>query len=97
MCLESYGWAVTFRSLNKILKYIFSFINLSLQPGGQGPRQPAGGASLIFRGEVNYFLLMVDNAIMSLESRFEKVQSFKDIFGFLMSSTILNSQRMVLN
>jgi hypothetical protein len=41
--------------------------------------------------EVNYFLVMVDNAITSLKSRFEELQSFKGIFGFLMSSTTLKS------
>jgi hypothetical protein len=32
---------------------------------------------------------MVDVAISSLKSRFEELQSFKSIFGFLMSSTTL--------
>ncbi|AQK80302.1 General transcription factor 2-related zinc finger protein, partial [Zea mays] len=39
--------------------------------------------------EVNYFLVMVDIAISSLKSRFEELQSFKDIFGFLMDSITL--------
>jgi hypothetical protein len=34
---------------------------------------------------------MVDMAISSLESRFEELQSFKSIFGFLMSSATLKS------
>ncbi|CAN6242903.1 unnamed protein product [Urochloa humidicola] len=41
--------------------------------------------------EVNYFLVMVDIAIASLKTRFEELQSFKGIFGFLMSSTTLKS------
>ena len=41
--------------------------------------------------EVNYFLVMVDIAISSLTRRFEELQSFKSIFGFLMSSTTLKS------
>ena len=41
--------------------------------------------------EVNYFLVMVDNAISSLKSRFEELQSFKGIFGFIMSSETLKS------
>jgi len=41
--------------------------------------------------EVNYFLVMVDIAISSLKNRFEELQSFKSIFGFLMSSTNLKS------
>ncbi|KAG2624694.1 hypothetical protein PVAP13_3KG362716 [Panicum virgatum] len=41
--------------------------------------------------EVNYFLVMVDMTISSLESRFEELQSFKSIFGFLMSSATLKS------
>ena len=41
--------------------------------------------------EVNYFLVMVDMTISSLESRFEELQSFKSTFGFLMSSAILKS------
>jgi hypothetical protein len=34
---------------------------------------------------------MVDVAISSLKSRFEELQSFKSIFGFLMSSTTLKA------
>jgi hypothetical protein len=49
----------------------------------------------IFKAEkdfkVNYFLVMIDNAITSLNNRFEELQSFKDIFCFLMSSTTLKS------
>jgi hypothetical protein len=49
----------------------------------------------IFKAEkdfkVNYFLVIIDNAITSLNNRFEELQSFKDIFGFLMSSTTLKS------
>ena len=41
--------------------------------------------------KVNYFLVMVDMAIASLKSRFQELQSFKSIFGFLMSSEILKS------
>ncbi|PUZ56804.1 hypothetical protein GQ55_5G365600 [Panicum hallii var. hallii] len=41
--------------------------------------------------EVNYFLAMVDIANSSLKSRFEELQSFKDIFGFLMDSITLKS------
>ncbi|KAG2561280.1 hypothetical protein PVAP13_8KG150402 [Panicum virgatum] len=41
--------------------------------------------------EANYFLVMVDMAISLLESRFEELQSFKSIFGFLMSSATLKS------
>ncbi|KAJ1267582.1 hypothetical protein BS78_07G067300 [Paspalum vaginatum] len=45
--------------------------------------------------EVNYFFVMVDIAISSLKSRFEEPQSFKSIFGFLMSSTTLKSLDIV--
>ncbi|EEC69513.1 uncharacterized protein [Oryza sativa Japonica Group] len=41
--------------------------------------------------EVNYFLVMVDMAISSLKSRFQELQSFNGIFGFLMNSTSLKS------
>ena len=41
--------------------------------------------------KVNYFLVMVAMVITSLTSRFEELQSFKKIFGFLMSSTYLKS------
>jgi hypothetical protein len=41
--------------------------------------------------EVNYFLVIVNNAISSLKSRFEELQSFKGIFGFIMSSETLKS------
>ncbi|XP_062198785.1 uncharacterized protein LOC133901428 [Phragmites australis] len=41
--------------------------------------------------EVDYFFVMVDIAITSLKTRFEELQEFKSIFGFLMSSTILKS------
>ncbi len=41
--------------------------------------------------KVNYFLVMVDMAITSLKSRFEELQSFQSIFGFLMSSVALKS------
>jgi hypothetical protein len=34
---------------------------------------------------------VVDMAITSLRDRFEKLMEFKDIFGFLMSSTTLKS------
>jgi hypothetical protein len=41
--------------------------------------------------EVKYFLFVVDMAITSLKTRFEELMVFKDIFGFLLSSTILKS------
>src|SRR5438105_12294166 len=41
--------------------------------------------------KANYFLVMVDMAITSLKSRFEELQSFQSIFGFLMSSVALKS------
>uniref|UniRef100_A0ACD5ZYU4 Uncharacterized protein n=1 Tax=Avena sativa TaxID=4498 RepID=A0ACD5ZYU4_AVESA len=41
--------------------------------------------------KVNYFLVMVDMAITSLKSRFEELQSFPSIFGFLLSSVALKS------
>jgi len=41
--------------------------------------------------EVNYFLVMVDMATTSLKTRFEKLQVFKKIFGFLLSSRNLTS------
>ena len=41
--------------------------------------------------EVNYFFVMVDMAINSLKSRFQELQTFGSIFGFLMSSTTLKS------
>jgi hypothetical protein len=41
--------------------------------------------------EVNYFLVMVDMVKTSLKSRFEELQTFKSIFGFLLSSTTLKS------
>jgi hypothetical protein len=41
--------------------------------------------------EVNYFLIMVDMAITSLENRFEELQVFKNIYGFLLSSRNLTS------
>jgi hypothetical protein len=41
--------------------------------------------------EVKYFLFVVDMAITSLKTIFEELMVFKDIFGFLLSSTILKS------
>jgi hypothetical protein len=41
--------------------------------------------------EVNYLLVMVDMAISSLKNRFEELQVFKNIFGFLLSSRTLTS------
>ena len=41
--------------------------------------------------EVNYFLVMVDMATTSLKTRFEELQVFKKIFGFLLSSRNLTS------
>lgn len=39
--------------------------------------------------EVNYFLVMVDVAKVSLQKRFEELKVFKNIFGFLLSSNDL--------
>jgi hypothetical protein len=39
----------------------------------------------------SYFLVMVDMAKRSLESRFEQLKAFNEIFGFLTSSTSLKS------
>ena len=41
--------------------------------------------------EVNYFLVMVDMETTSLKTRFEELQVFKKIFGFLLSSRNLTS------
>ncbi|XP_071679668.1 uncharacterized protein [Lolium perenne] len=41
--------------------------------------------------EVNYFLVMVDVAKVSLENRFEELKVFKNIFGFLLNSKNLKS------
>jgi hypothetical protein len=41
--------------------------------------------------EVNYCLVMIDMAITSLKNRFEELQVFKNIFGFLLSSRNLTS------
>ncbi|PWZ16974.1 Cycloeucalenol cycloisomerase [Zea mays] len=41
--------------------------------------------------KVKYFLVVVDMAITSLKTRFEELMVFKDIFGFLLISTILKS------
>ncbi|XP_066333369.1 uncharacterized protein [Miscanthus floridulus] len=41
--------------------------------------------------KVSYFLVLVDMAKISLKSRFDRLESFNEIFGFLMSSTILKS------
>ena len=41
--------------------------------------------------KVSYFVVMVDMAKISLKSRFDRFESFNEIFGFLMSSTILKS------
>jgi hypothetical protein len=41
--------------------------------------------------EVNYFLVVVDMANSSLKNRFEELQTFKSIFGVLLSSTTLKS------
>jgi hypothetical protein len=35
---------------------------------------------------VNYFLYLVDQAIISLKKRFEQYQQYESIFGFLFSS-----------
>ncbi|XP_019165683.1 PREDICTED: zinc finger MYM-type protein 1-like [Ipomoea nil] len=40
---------------------------------------------------VNYFLFIVDQAIVSLKSRFEQFQEYEKIFGFLFNSDRLNS------
>lgn len=41
--------------------------------------------------EVNYFLVMVDVAKVSLENRFEELKVFKNIFRFLLNSKYLKS------
>jgi hypothetical protein len=41
--------------------------------------------------KVKYFLIVVDMAITYLKTRFEELMVFKDIFGFLLRSTILKS------
>ncbi|XP_072149505.1 uncharacterized protein [Setaria viridis] len=41
--------------------------------------------------EVEYFLVMVDMATSSLKSRFQELEAFREIFGFLMSSANLKS------
>uniref|UniRef100_A0A8I6WNT0 DUF4371 domain-containing protein n=1 Tax=Hordeum vulgare subsp. vulgare TaxID=112509 RepID=A0A8I6WNT0_HORVV len=41
--------------------------------------------------EVNYFLVMVDVAKVSLKNRFEELKVFQSIFGFLLSSKDLKS------
>ena len=41
--------------------------------------------------EVKYFFVLVDMAITSLKTRFEELMVFKDIFGFLLSSSTLKS------
>ena len=38
--------------------------------------------------KVKYFLVVVDMAITSLKTRFEELMVFKDIFGFLLRSTM---------
>jgi hypothetical protein len=38
-----------------------------------------------------YFLVIVDNAIYSLNSRFEQLKKFEKIFGFLFNSVNLKS------
>ena len=40
---------------------------------------------------VTYFLVIVDTAIASLTSRFEKLQEFEKVFGFLFNSNTLKS------
>jgi hypothetical protein len=40
---------------------------------------------------VNYFLVMIDMAIASLNSRFEQMEIFENIFGFLLNSERLKS------
>ena len=34
---------------------------------------------------MNYFVYTVDQAISSIESRFENFQTYEDIFGFLLN------------
>ncbi|KAE8773641.1 hAT family dimerization domain containing protein [Hordeum vulgare] len=41
--------------------------------------------------EVNFFFVMVDMANTSLKNRFEELRAFKEIFGFLLSSSNLKS------
>ncbi|TVU17492.1 hypothetical protein EJB05_33530, partial [Eragrostis curvula] len=41
--------------------------------------------------EANYFLVIVDMGTTSLRNRFEELQVFKNIFGFLLSSRTLTS------
>jgi hypothetical protein len=41
--------------------------------------------------EVNYFLVKVDMAITSLNNKFQELQVFKNIFGFLLTSRTLTS------
>jgi hypothetical protein len=41
--------------------------------------------------EVKYFLVVVDMAVTSLQTIFEELMVFKDIFGFLLSSTVMKS------
>uniref|UniRef100_A0A453QDS3 Uncharacterized protein n=1 Tax=Aegilops tauschii subsp. strangulata TaxID=200361 RepID=A0A453QDS3_AEGTS len=40
---------------------------------------------------VNYFLRIVDQAILSLTSRFDQYQGYQKIFGFLFTSETLQS------
>uniref|UniRef100_A0A7N0U754 TTF-type domain-containing protein n=1 Tax=Kalanchoe fedtschenkoi TaxID=63787 RepID=A0A7N0U754_KALFE len=40
---------------------------------------------------VNYFLYIVDQAISSLHKRFEQYKAYENVFGFLFSSTKLNT------
>jgi hypothetical protein len=40
---------------------------------------------------VSYFKVIIDMAIRSLKTRFEELESFKELFGFLLSSTSLKA------
>ncbi|XBI50796.1 hypothetical protein VPH35_114152 [Triticum aestivum] len=40
---------------------------------------------------VNYFLVIVDNAVLSLTSRFDQLKKFERVFGFLFNSKNLKS------
>jgi hypothetical protein len=40
---------------------------------------------------ISYFKVIIDMAIHSVKTRFEQLESFKDLFGFLLSSTSLKA------
>jgi len=41
--------------------------------------------------KITYFLMIIDMAVRSLKTRFEQLESFKELFGFSMSSTTLKA------